>query len=228
MVESKLFEFVTMHEVNQNLNSNQAPTPFLNQDSGAVIDSESLIRQAFAIDVKQGYELLFRRYYKVLCNHVFRFTYARDVAEDIVADVFLGFWKNNVHEHITNSYRAYLYRSVRNRVSNHLQAELRREKELGKPIDLESVIDILSEDPQSIIQCTELYQRLDLEIKLLPPQCQRVFILSRFEGKKQREIAEDLGISVKAVEAHIQRALLRLKKVVNLGMLVWLTVWLSK
>jgi RNA polymerase sigma-70 factor (ECF subfamily) len=150
------------------------------------------------------------------------------VAEDIVADVFLGFWKNKVHEHITVSYRAYLYQAVRNRVYNHLQNEFRRANQLGKPVELDTVVDALSEDPQSIIQCTELYQRLETEVKLLPPQCQRVFVLSRFEGRKQREIAEELQISLKAVEGHIQRALFQLRKVIHVGILVWITDWLSK
>ena len=217
-----------MPEPNPNLNPTDPTSPFPQWKESAVIDSEFLIRQAFAVDVRRGYESLFRRYYKVLCNQAVRFTYAQDVAEDIVADVFMGFWKNKVHEHITTSYRAYLYRAVRNRVYNHLQNEFRRDNQLGKPVDLDTVTDVLFEDPQSIIQCTELYQRLELEIKLLPPQCQRVFVLSRFEGKKQREIADELQISLKAVEAHIQRALLQLKKVIHVGMLVWITGWLSK
>lgn len=154
-----------MPETNQNLNPTDPTTPFLPRQEGAVVDSEYLIRQAFAMDTRRGYEFLFRRYYKVLCNQAVRFTYARDVAEDIVADVF-------------------------------------------------------SEDPQSIIQCTELYQRLEREIKLLPPQCQRVFVLSRFDGKKQREIADELQISLKAVEGHIQRALLQLRRVVHVGLLI--------
>ncbi|MDB5241746.1 MAG: polymerase sigma-70 factor [Spirosoma sp.] len=191
------------------------------------MDSEYLIRQAFAHDIRRGYEFLFRRYYKVLCNQAVRFTYARDVAEDIVADVFMGFWKNKVHEHITISYRAYLYRAVRNRAFNHLQNEFRRDDQLGNLVELDTVSDVLFEDPQSIIQCTELYQRLETEIKLLPPQCQRVFVLSRFEGKKQREIADELQISLKAVEAHIQRALLQLRKVIHAGILVWITGWLT-
>jgi RNA polymerase sigma-70 factor (ECF subfamily) len=217
-----------MPETNHNLNPTDPTTPFLSREEGAVVDSEYLIRQAFAIDTRRGYEFLFRRYYKVLCNQAVRFTYARDVAEDIVADVFMGFWKNKVHEHITTSYRAYLYRAVRNRVYNHLQNEFRRDNQLGKPVDLDTVTEVFSEDPQSIIQCTELYQRLEREIKLLPPQCQRVFVLSRFDGKKQREIADELQISLKAVEGHIQRALLQLRRVVHVGLLVWLTNWLVR
>ncbi|MGM9511733.1 RNA polymerase sigma-70 factor [Larkinella sp. GY13] len=217
-----------MAENNPKQNPINLTTPIPQREEVVVMDSEYLIRQAFATDIHRGYELLFRRYYKVLCNQAVRFTYARDVAEDIVADIFMGFWKNKVHEHITTSYRAYLYQSVRNRVYNHLQNEFRQASQMGKPVELDAVADAVSEDPQSIIQCTELYQRLEKEVKLLPPQCQRVFVLSRFEGKKQREIAEELQISLKAVEAHIQRALLQLRKVIHVGIIVWITAWLLK
>ncbi|MVM39645.1 RNA polymerase sigma-70 factor [Spirosoma sp. HMF3257] len=132
------------------------------------MDREYLIRQAFAIDTRRGYECLFRRYYKVLCTQAVRYTYSRDIAEDIVAEVFLGFWKNRVHEHITSSYRSYLYRAVRNRVYNHLQDEFRRDNSIGKPVDLDMAEEVNYEDPQRIIQFTELYQQLETEIKRLP------------------------------------------------------------
>jgi DNA-directed RNA polymerase specialized sigma24 family protein len=47
-----------------------------------------------------------------------------------------------------------------------------------------------------------------------------VFVLSRVEAKKQREIAQQLGISAKALEAHIQRALLELRKVISVWLLL--------
>lgn len=217
-----------MPEADHTPNPNSSTRPFPNGEEGTVIDREYLIRQAFAVDTRRGYECLFRRYYKVLCTQAIRYTYSRDVAEDIVAEVFLGFWKNQVHEHITSSYRAYLYRAFRNRVHNHLQDEFRRDNSIGKPVDLDMVEEVNYEDPQRIIQFTELYQRLETEIKRLPPQCQRVFVLSRFDGKKNREIAQELHISIKGVEANIQRALLQLKKVLDVGLFVWAIGWLTR
>lgn len=216
-----------MVEKDTSLNTNQSKL-FQQATGGVVIDSEYLIQQAFKVDIERGYELLFRRYHKVLCNQAVRFTYSRDAAEDIVADVFMGFWKNKVHEHITTSYRAYLYRAVRNRVYNHLQDEFQRDKLLGKPVDLTPVDQITYEDPQRIIQFAELSQRLETEIKGLPPQCQRVFVLSRFEGRKQREIADELQISLKAVEAHIHRALTHLKKALDTGVIIGVFGWLFR
>ena len=57
----------------------------------------------------------------------------------------------------------------------------------------------------------ELSEEIGKVIENLPSQCKKVFILSRFENKKYREIAVELGISVKAVEAHVSKALEKLR-----------------
>lgn len=180
-------------------------------------DTEWAIRRAFETSTRTGYELLFRRYYRPLCSQAVRFVYSKESAQDIVSDVFLNFWKNRVHEHITTSYRAYLFTSVRNRVYNHLQDEFRKESLLGLPTD-QTDEALTDEDPQQILQYTDLYNRLEEEIRALPPQCQRVFVLSRFEGKKGREIADELQISPKTVEAHMLRALSHLRKALLTGL----------
>ncbi|GAB4025883.1 RNA polymerase sigma-70 factor [Spirosoma gilvum] len=180
-------------------------------DSGSnesrVVDSEVFIRQAFDRSIREGYELLFRRYYRPLCNHAVRFVQSKEQAEDLVAEVFSAFWKGQMHLHITTSMRAYLFRSLRNRIYNHLRDELAHQ-----PPTTDQLIDIAEpEDPQQILLFTELYTKVQAVIKALPPQCQRVFLMSRFENKKHREIADELSISVKAVEMHISKALNQLR-----------------
>ncbi|KAB7726869.1 RNA polymerase sigma-70 factor [Rudanella paleaurantiibacter] len=202
------------------------PDPFQPGSDLKITDSELIIRNAFAQNVRRGYELLFRRYYNVLCSQAVRLVYSADIAQDVVSEVFLSFWKSQAHLHITTSYRAYLFTAVRNRAYNHLQEEFRRESLLGRAV--EPLADDLTDpqdDPQRQLLLTELYQRIETEIKSLPPQCQRVFLLSRFEGRRQTEIAEELKISNKTVESHINRALTHLRKVLPTGvglLLLWL------
>ncbi|GAB4023296.1 RNA polymerase sigma-70 factor [Spirosoma koreense] len=172
-----------------------------------VVDSEVFIRQAFDRSVREGYELLFRRYYRPLCNHAVRFVQSKEQAEDLVCEVFSNFWKGQLHLHITSSIRAYLFRALRNRIYNHLRDELTHQ-----PSSSEFSLDIAeTEDPEQILQFTELYQKVQGVINGLPPQCQRVFLMSRFENKKHREIADELSISIKAVEMHITKALHQLR-----------------
>ncbi len=183
-------------------------------DENKTLDSEVFIRKTFKEDPRKGYELLFRRYYRALCSHAVRFVYSKEVAEDIVGDVFLVLWKNNVYEKINTSFRAYLYASVRNRAFNYLQWEFK------KDVDIDTIPEnnqnhVFEETPQTMLQFDELFQKIESSITALPPQCQRVFLMSRFENKKNREIADELEIALKTVEAHIMKALAQMRNALN-------------
>lgn len=166
-------------------------------------DKEFFIRKTFENDPAKGYELLFRTYYMPLCSHAVRFVYNKEVAEDLVTEIFLNFWKKRLHLTITSTFRAYLFTAVRNRCFTWLRWEFQktRQEELEEHFSL----DMLS--PQQIMETDELYMHIERVINALPPQCQKAFVLSRFEGKSYQEIAARLDVSVKAVEGHISKAL---------------------
>jgi len=191
---------------------------------GKITDSEVFIRQAFQDDPKKGYELLFRKYYRALCSHAVRFVYSKEVAEDIVGDVFLTFWKNQGQIQITTSFRSYLYASVRNRAYNYLQWEFKNDSDIDE-IPENILNQVLEETPQTMLQYDELFLKIEHSITSLPPQCQRVFLLSRFENKKNKEIAEELEIALKTVEAHMMKALSQMRKSLD-GYLVSLFIFL--
>lgn len=176
---------------------------------GALIDgSELFIKKAFETNPELGAELLFKTYYQALCTHTVRYVYSKEVAEDLVCDVFYTFWNNQSYKNVTTSYRAYLFRSVRNRAFNYLSNELKR----NDSIETASNYEASSSDlPQQMMQFEELYHQIDAIVESLPAQCRRVFLMNRFEGKKPKEIAEDLKISIRTVETHIQKALNTLK-----------------
>jgi RNA polymerase sigma factor (sigma-70 family) len=67
-------------------------------------------------------------------------------------------------------------------------------------------------NPDEELQYTELHQKIENIVMDLPPQCRKAYILKRVEGKKYHEIAAELKISSKAVEALVSRALIRLRK----------------
>lgn len=171
-------------------------------------DPELFIRRAFAQEPQLGCELLYRRYYANLCSHAVRLVLSKPVAEDLVSDVFLTFWKTRAHERVTTCYGAYLYRAVRNRALNHLRYELAQTRPLEGP-DEEAFIH--PETPEALLHFHDLTQRLDAEIAALPPQSRRAFLLHRYEGKRYADIAAELNISVKAVEHLVSRALNRLR-----------------
>lgn len=205
--------------------------PLLRSDAATPVpvsaDSELFIRNAFAVDPKLGCELLFRQYFAPLCSHAIRFVYDRQVAEDVVADLFYTFYQKELYKQIKGSYRAYLYQAVRNRAYNSLRWELSRQEPL--PDDLDQA-DQDAMQPDRLLQQDELYRALEQAVQQLSPQRQRVFLLSRFEGKSYKEIASELTLSPKTVENHLLQAIstvrqfLRNQKLISYGLLL-LTVF---
>ncbi len=184
--------------------------PKLHNGVPEIVDSELFIKQAFEVDNKKGYEQLFKRYYQPLCSHAVRFVYSKEVAEDLVMDVFSQFWQKQLHQNITTSYRAYLFTSVRHAAYAHIRSEFSREK----PVDFSLESDELNQPitPQQLLQFNELYIKIEEIIRSTSPQSQKVFVMSRFEGKKNATIAEELHLSTKTVEGHITKVLSLLRQ----------------
>lgn len=181
------------------------------EPTAAVVDNEHMVRVAFAESPRQGFEALFRLYYQALCSHALRFVYTREVAEDIVGEVFYQLWRTGSYTTIQYTYRTYLYAAVRHRAYNYLRDELTGNR---APESLDTFDEAgQAETPQTLIEYDETFQRVERAIHALPPQCQRIFLMSRFEGRKNQEIADELGLALKTVEAHMGRALHQLRRV---------------
>ncbi len=87
------------------------------------IDSALFLKNTFEENPSKGLELLFRRFYKPLCSHAVRFVYSKQIAEDLVSEVFFQFYRTKSYENITSSYTSYLFRAVRNECFTHLRRE---------------------------------------------------------------------------------------------------------
>ena len=176
----------------------------------AQIDSAVFLKSTFEQDPGKGLELLFRRFYNPLCSHAVRFVYSKQIAEDLVSEVFFQFYRTRAYENINSSYTSYLFRSVRNECYTYMR------REFGKTDSLESntenTISTSHQQPDAEIHYNNLFLKINEVIGKLPAQCQRVFLMSRFEGKRNSMIAEELGISVKTVEGHITKGLSILRK----------------
>ena len=172
---------------------------------GRQLDAELFLQKAFEQDPRQGLELLFRKYHAPLCSHAVRFVYSRQIAEDLVSEVFFQFFKTEAYQNITTSYISYLFRSVRNEAFTYLRREFGRTCPLDASYENQPDPQALSPDAE--VQYNNLFLKVNAAIAQLPTQCQRAFLLSRFENKKYHEIADELRISPKTVEVHISKAL---------------------
>lgn len=156
-----------------------------------------------------SFDDLFKYNYRPLCLYALHYVQDVDLAEDIVQDSYASLWeKLQEGDHVLNL-KSYLYMMVRNRCLDHLRKKGLPTESL-KPYDTYGIID--DDDAQERSQ-TEA--RLWTAIDSLPEKCREVFIMSKRDGLKYEEIAEELGLSVNTVRNQISKALKVLKEGVH-------------
>lgn len=154
---------------------------------------------------QKEFRQLFDRFYAPLCRYAFLMLKDRMEAEEVVLDMFIYLWKNREWVDIDISVERYLFRSVRNRSLNFLRT--RHEK--GELIDEGMQISV--PPGLSRVEMDDISGLVQSAVEALPPKCRKIFSLSRESGLSNAEIASEMGISVKTVEAHITRALKELR-----------------
>jgi len=166
----------------------------------------SVAEPQIADELKAGneaaYEILFREYYSRLSYFAHKYVEDMDVAEGLVQDVFFTIWEKRETLEIKQSVKAYLFGAVRNKCLNHIK-HLQVRQEYQTAVKHQNNNSELTEE----IADTELEERIHRAIDQLPVERQKVFKLSRFEGLKYVEIADQLSISVKTVENQMGKAL---------------------
>ena len=152
------------------------------------------------------FETLFRYNFRPLCLYALHYLGDADSSEDVVQDCFMKLWERLEQGIDVSNTRAYLYMTVRNRCLDLLRRKGVPTESL-KPYDTYGIID--DDDAQERSQ-TEA--RLWTAIDSLPEKCREVFIMSKRDGLKYEEIAEELGLSVNTVRNQISKALKVLKE----------------
>ena len=135
-----------------------------------------------------------------------------DIAEEIVQDLFYTLWKDRSDLHIVLSVKSYFYMAIRNQSLQYLEHLQVRERYRRKIAAGETPESDQHDSPQEILEYKELEQRLDLALEALPKRRRDIFRMNRFEGKKYEQIALEMAISVKTVEAEISKALHVIRK----------------
>jgi RNA polymerase sigma-70 factor (ECF subfamily) len=155
-----------------------------------------------------AFDAVFRAWYAPLVRLADALLHDRGAAEEVVQDVMLELWRRRESLDPAGTPQAYLFRSTRNRALNQLRH--RRVQARTEP-------QLVAEAPASPradlgLGADELERTIRDAVESLPPRCREVFELSRVHGLKYGEIAATLGVSVKAVEAQMGRALRTLRE----------------
>ncbi len=150
------------------------------------------------------FEQVFKAHFKAL--HAYAFTFVKDnaVAEDMVQNIFLRLWHKADEIRITQSFIAYLYRSVYHECLNYLKHQ---KVKATHETYLKHNTGPSGEIPSEETTYKELKDQLAEALQSLPEGCRTIFQLSRFESLKYREIADKLDVSVKTVENQMGKAL---------------------
>ncbi len=139
---------------------------------------------------------IFTTYYKSLVNFACYHVLQQDIAEDIVQEVLIYMWKNNVICDNELALRTYLYRSVLNRCRNYIRDSKTR-KNHDKIICEE--IDTTDNSILNSIISEEVYRQLLSALEYLPPQCRKIYEMLQ-DGMKPSEIAVKLNLAVETVK----------------------------
>ncbi len=129
-------------------------------------------------------------------------------ASDLLQEAFLRLCRTKDLEHSGNL-KAYLFRIAVNLLSDHFRSQKVREIVVHEPTkSLDEHADRRLQDGETHVLDLEQLALFVQALKELSPRCQRIFYLNRFEGLKHKEIAAQLGISLRAVEDNLKHALI--------------------
>lgn len=172
-----------------------------------MLNNEEVIIRQLKEGREEAYHYLFDHHYAVLCVIATQYVHDDFIAETIVADVFFHIWQRRATLSIDRSLRSYLAQSVRHGCldwlkQKHVQHETDALQDALRPTGMAD-----DSHPLGRLLDKELETVIDQAVRRLPDDCRRVFCMSRFDGKKNGEIAQALGISVNTVKYHIKHAL---------------------
>lgn len=154
------------------------------------------------------FDLLFKSHFQYLCNFSNQYVEDFEAAQDITQKAFITLWEKRSDIDPKLSIKSYLFTIVKNRSLNYIRDN---QKFRSKVLDIDcGDIEIGVEEAHFAEE--ELRQQIEQALATLPEKCRKVFEMSRFQDKKYKEIAAELEIAQKTVEAHMSKAIKTLRE----------------
>lgn len=157
-----------------------------------------------------AFKVLYNDYYSKLYYFVLEFIPLKETAENIVQDTFVTLWNKRNELKDDSNLTSYLFTVAKNNALNRLRDKKYSQKMFSNTMDISELnlnVEALSTIDTSVCAFMDIEQIIQETLASLPPQCRKVFELSRFQEMKNREIAEELNISIKTVEGHISKGI---------------------
>jgi RNA polymerase sigma-70 factor (ECF subfamily) len=173
---------------------------------------EKVLLQRLKLGDETAYHEIFNNYFSILVAFALKYLGDLDLSKEVVQNAFVKLFEKRNSLEISSNIKSYLFKMVFNDCLNVLKREkniLRLHNEYALGLDQ-------YQDYIEISEQTELEYKIYTAINKLPPQCKRIIQQSRFEGKKNQVIADELNISIRTVETQISKALKLLKAGINI------------
>ncbi|MDH7444305.1 RNA polymerase sigma factor [Aquimarina sp. 2201CG14-23] len=174
--------------------------------------TEKLLIKGLSTGDQQCYKIIFDTYNNWLCNYVCKLSNDMDLSKDLVQNVMLRLWEKKESLEIKTSLKSYLFRACHNEFLMHIRKQ-KKQIDLLDQLKLETLYDTNNVLEENLLE--SYFIKIEKAIELLPTKCKKVFKLSRFEQKRNKEIAKLLGISSRTVEVHIRKAIKLIKAQVS-------------
>jgi RNA polymerase sigma-70 factor (ECF subfamily) len=179
-------------------------------------DIKELQRRMAVYDDESAYKELFLGFYKPLHQFAYSFVRSKELAEEIVSDVFLRIWtKRSDLENIENL-KVYLYVGIKNTALKYL---LKQQRQVAISIDeLDVELESFSRNPEEMMLTAEMLHKIYQAVNSLPPRCKIIFKLIKEDGLRYKEVAEILNISIKTIDNQLAIALRKISKAVSVDL----------
>jgi RNA polymerase sigma-19 factor, ECF subfamily len=153
-----------------------------------------------------AFETLFRAHAAALCDFAFSYVRSREIAEEVVQDLFCWIWEQRFTLEMPHGVRPWLFTAVRNRSLNavrNIRAGIALEERLVRETRARSAVV----QPDAELAARELSVAVAAIVAMMTPRCREAFVLIREHGMSYAEAAHVMGISAKTVEIHMTRAM---------------------
>lgn len=162
------------------------------------------------------FEDIYLSYFSKMKYFAKEYVISEEDAENIVQDVFVELWENKEMLNMHMNLIAYLFTTIKNKCLNHLRHKLVVQETASKlqeeyTISLLMNLDSLEAFDNNLFSDQDIEKIISRALDTLSEKCRTIFIMSKIEGKKQKEIAQELNISINTIETQMGIAYKKLR-----------------
>lgn len=155
----------------------------------------------------KAFDELYFRYRDILVRFVYLRMKSIAISEEIVQEVFTSIWERRKTIVIQKSFAAYIYTSVRYMTLDYIKSHAVSDQYIQEILEKNNTSYGSHNATEDFIYYEELQKAVDKATLLLPKKSKEVFILSRIKHYTNKEIADELNVSIETVKYHITYAL---------------------